>query len=115
MHLLTAPTDLAHVVYTPSSDVEQEARDLRDALHEARNALDTMRDEMGDQFGPDFAAVFHTHIQMLEDKGFVAKLDDAVRESGNALESLRRVVATYRKTFERIEDPYFRERAFKYQ
>jgi phosphoenolpyruvate-protein phosphotransferase len=54
--------------------------------------------------------VFHTHIQILEDKGFVAKLRKAVHETGNARNALVEVLAAYRKTFGRIEDPYFRDR-----
>ena len=80
------------------------------ALQEARRALDDTREEVGDQFGPDFSAVFHTHIQILEDKGFVAKLREEVRETGNAYEALRNVLEAYRRTFARIEDPYFRDR-----
>jgi phosphotransferase system enzyme I (PtsP) len=110
VYRLPAPADLVHLDYTPSSDVEQEARDLTEALHEARRELDSVSEDLGDQFGPDFAAVFHTHIQILEDKAFVAKLDEEVRQTGSALEALRAVLAAYRKTFQRIEDPYFRER-----
>ena len=112
VYKLGEPFDLARVDYTPSEDREQEENDLVRALHEARRELDVTRGDMGEQFGPDFAAVFHTHIQILEDKGFVAKLRDAVRERGNALEALRNVLNAYRRTFERIEDPYFRERAW---
>jgi len=36
------------------------------------------------RFGPDFAAVFHTHIQILEDKGFVQKLERELARTGNA-------------------------------
>ena len=108
---LADPLDLSELEYTPSSDVSREEQDLVSAIHDARRDLDATRDEIGDQFGPDFAAVFHTHIQILEDKGFVAKLSDEVRRTGNALTGLRNVLAAYRRTFERIEDPYFRDRA----
>jgi phosphotransferase system enzyme I (PtsP) len=104
--------DFANVTYEPSESAEQEEADVMRAILEARRELDDTRDEMGEQFGPDFAAVFHTHIQILEDTGFLEKLKDAVRRTGNALEALRSVLAIYRKTFERIEDPYFRERAW---
>ena len=33
-----------------------------------------------------------------------------MEQHGSALEALRRVVDSYRQTFDRIEDPYFRER-----
>ena len=81
-------------------------------LEQARRQLDATREDMGEKFGPEFAAVFHTHIQILEDKGFVNRLREAVREGRNAVEALRSVLAVYRKSFERIADPYFRERAW---
>jgi phosphotransferase system enzyme I (PtsP) len=104
---LEDPIDLAGLDYTPNPEVEREERDLLDALQVARREVDDMREDLGEKFGPEFAAVFHTHIQILEDKGFVAKLRQAVRRTGNALEALRDVLDAYRKTFERIQDPYF--------
>ncbi|MEE8473919.1 MAG: phosphoenolpyruvate--protein phosphotransferase [Myxococcota bacterium] len=107
---LRDPLDLRRLDYTPSDDPEQEENDLLNALQGARRVLDDMREDLGDQFGPDLAAVFHTHIQILEDKGFVSKLRSEVQTTGNALEALRNVVAAYRRTFDRIQDAYFRER-----
>ena len=40
----------------------------------------------------------------------MAKLREAVRSNGNAFLALRDVLDAYRKTFGRIEDPYFRDR-----
>ena len=110
VYRLQDPIDLAHLDYTPSSDARQEQRDLSDALVEARRELDAVREDVSDRFGVEFAAVFNTHIQILEDKGFVAKLESEVQRSGNALDALRAVLDDYRRIFERIEDPYFRER-----
>jgi len=112
IHLLSVPVDLDQLSYTPGADAEQEEADLFKALHDARLELDDTRDDMEEQFGPDFAAVYQTHVQILEDKGFVSKLQTKVRENGNALEALRSVLAVYRTTFERISDPYFRERVW---
>jgi len=108
---LPDPLDLSRLEYVPSPDAPAEERDLLAAIHEARRELDETREDMGEQFGPDFAAVFHTHVQILEDKGFVAKLRTEVRATRNALSALRNVLAAYRSTFERIADPYFRDRA----
>jgi len=110
VHRLENPLDLAELDYQPSADPAREEQDLMRALHDARRALDATREEVGDQFGPDFSAVFHTHIQILEDKGFVAKLRDEVRQSANAHVALRNVLETYQRTFGRIQDPYFRDR-----
>lgn len=110
VHRLEDPVDLAHVDYAPSPDVAQEREDLMRAVLEARRELDDVRDDMAERFGPEFAAVFNTHIQFLEDKGFTGRLERAVREKGDALQALRAVLEAYRQTFSRIEDPYFRER-----
>jgi len=110
IHHLANPLDFAELEYTPTGDPAREEEDLIRALHEARRGLDENREGLEARFGPDFAAVFHTHVQILEDKGFVAKLRDEVRSAGNALEALRNVLAAYNKTFARIEDPYFRDR-----
>lgn len=110
VHRLESPLDLAQLDYQPSTDPAQERRDLSLAIAEARREIDEMREVVGERFGPEFAAVFYTQIQILEDAGFVQSLEEAVEREGNALLSLRQVLDAYRATFERIEDPYFRER-----
>ena len=102
--------DLDTIEYQPAAEVAKEHADFESAMSEARREIAEMRDVVRDRFGPEFAAVFHTQIQILEDKGFVQNVTQAIDETRNARESLRRVLDTYRKTFERIEDPYFRER-----
>ena len=111
IYRLENPLDLAGLDYRRAPTRSARSRTCCGALQEARRELDDNRDEVGDRFGPDFSAVFHTHIQILEDKGFVAKL----RERGaRHRQRPRRRCATcstaYRATFARIEDPYFRDR-----
>ncbi len=102
--------DLDRIDYQPNRDLAQEHADLRAALEEARREIADMQEVVRDRFGPEFAAVFHTQIQILEDKGFVQNLTQGVDRTHNARDALRSVLATYRETFDRIEDPYFRER-----
>lgn len=110
VYRLENPVDLAHLDYLPSDDPDREQADLMDALAEARREIDENRERLGDRFGPEFAAVFYTQMQILEDKGFVNSLEQGVERERNALAALRQVLEAYRATFDRIEDPYFRER-----
>jgi phosphotransferase system enzyme I (PtsP) len=110
IHFLDDPVDLESINYVPNPDSKQERRDLLDALAEARRELHDVRDEVGERFGPEFAAVFNTHIQILEDKGFVAKLEENVGRTGSGLQAIREVLAAYQDMFARIENPFFRER-----
>jgi phosphotransferase system enzyme I (PtsP) len=105
-----SPVDLTRLDYEPSVDPRLEKRDLLEALSKARLDIDGMRVAVGERFGPEFAAVFHTQMQILEDKGFVGKLERAVEQKRDALRALRSVLRDYRRTFDAIEDPYFRER-----
>jgi phosphotransferase system enzyme I (PtsP) len=110
IYRLETPLDLERLDYTPNGDPEREVEELMDAIGEARRELDGMREKLGSKFGLDLAAVFQTHIQILEDKGFVAKLRREALATGNALTALTNVIGTYRNTFQRMSDPYFRER-----
>jgi len=104
------PVDLEQLPYQPSADVAQEQRDFISAMSQARRQIEDMRDVVQERFGPEFAAVFHAQLQILEDKGFLQNVSQAIQESGNARDALRSVLDTYRATFEAIEDPYLRER-----
>ena len=110
VYRLQNPLDLAELEYQPKDAADAEEADLLQAIAVVRRDLDDNREELGDKFGPEFSAVFHTHIQILEDKGFLSKLRQAVRETGNACAALQDVLSAYRKTFGRIKDPYFRDR-----
>src|SRR5262249_23445329 len=104
------PLDLAVLEYTPRPNADAEENDLLQAVQLVRRDLEHKPQGLGDRFGPDFSAVFYTHIQILEDKGFVAKLRKAIQETGNARSALVEVLTAYRKTFSRIQDAYFRDR-----
>ena len=104
------PVDLERIDYVPQGTPEGERADLRTALGEARREIEENREKVGERFGPEFAAIFHTQIQILEDKGFVQNLEQHVMREGNAVVALRAVLDSYLKTFEQIEDDYFRER-----
>lgn len=110
IYFLGDAVDLEAVDYTPSAQLAHERRDLMNALEEARRELHDLREDVGDRFGPDFAAIFNTHIQILEDKGFLGKLEEQLVHTGNGVEAVRRVLAEYGRMFSSIEDPYFRER-----
>jgi phosphotransferase system enzyme I (PtsP) len=110
VHRLRNPVRMDSTEYRSSGNAQTEARELRRAVAEARREIDGMRDTMGERFGPEFAAVFYTQVQILEDKGFIQGLEQAVVREANAFAALRSVLDDYRKTFERIEDPFFRER-----
>ena len=110
VHRVDNPVDFESVAYSPRESLADEREDLLRALSDTRSEIEEAREVSRARFGPEFAAVFHTQIQILEDKGFVDNIEEAIEEKKNALLAVRSVLDTYRETFERIEDEYFRER-----
>lgn len=104
------PVDLAQQPYQPAASTGEEQARFKQAMERALREIEDMRDIVQDRFGPEFAAVFHAQIQILEDKGFVSNVAQAIEMGGSAREALASVLDMYRRTFEKIEDPYFRER-----
>lgn len=57
------------------------------------------------------AAIFHTHLMILEDRGFISKVLDHIENDYGAIRAVDDVVESYVEAFSRMEDPYLRERS----
>ncbi len=57
------------------------------------------------------AAIFHTHLMILEDRGFISKVLDHIEHDQGAVRAVDNVVESYVEAFSRMEDPYLRERS----
>ncbi len=110
MYFLGDAIDFSRIEYTADPDAEQEMAALRRAVERSLTELHALRDDVAGRFGPDFAAVFNTHIQILEDKGFVSKIEAITERDGDALLAVKSVLDEYSQMFQAIEDPYFKER-----
>ena len=115
VYFLGDAIDFARIEYAPEPRVEDELGALKRAVDRALSELHALRDDVGGRFGPDFAAVFNTHIQILEDKGFVGKIETITSEGGDALAAVRTVLDEYSQMFRSMDDPYFRERGVDVQ
>ena len=60
-------SDQGLVDYVPRKTGGEERRDLLADLSEERREIDDMREVVGERFGPEFAAVFYTQMQILQD------------------------------------------------
>ena len=59
-----------------------------DMLRETVRQLNDLRGAVGERFGEELADVFTTHIIVLEDQGFRAKLRRGVERHGNGARAL---------------------------
>lgn len=84
---------------------------LKRAFFETRRDLEGLISVLKERTGGGDARVFECHLMMLEDPALVGAAENLVREERlNAEAAVRRTVNKARATFERMNDPYFRER-----
>jgi len=57
------------------------------------------------------AAIFHTHLMILEDRGFSGKITELIEQGNGATRAVHEVVQGYLEVFGAMEDPYLRERS----
>jgi len=80
------------------------------ALEKARIHTIYMEKRMGEILSEADAAIFHSHLMILEDRGFIRKISTLIDEGVGAHRAVNQVVEDYVAAFARMEDPYLRER-----
>ncbi len=84
---------------------------LRRAMDETRHELEDLIAELRTRTGRTDVRVFECHLMLLEDAVLVAETEEHVtRDRLNAEAAVRRTMNGARAQFERMNDPYFRER-----
>ncbi len=92
-------------------DVEKELQKLDLTLEKTRIQTLFLEKRVAERLSQNDAAIFHTHLMILEDRSFMEKLRNEIRLGHGVSFSLKKIVAEYIEVFERMEDPYLRERA----
>ena len=99
-------------VYDESdTDVDRELQRLQDALEETRIHTLILEKRVARKLSEEDAAIFHTHLMILEDRAFQDQLISEINAGHSAPYALKKVISSYTETFSNMEDPYLRERA----
>ncbi len=102
---------LADVFDEENVDTEAEIQRLDEALRKTRIQTLYLEKRVADQLTQEDAAIFHTHLMILEDRGFIEKLHDQIDDGHSAPYALKKVIGGYIEAFATMEDVYLRERA----
>ncbi|MBC8019444.1 MAG: phosphoenolpyruvate--protein phosphotransferase [Verrucomicrobia bacterium] len=81
------------------------------ALEKAKIQTLYMEKRVSETLSEDDAAIFHTHLMILEDRGFSSKVYDLVEQDVGATRAVHEVVQHYVQAFSAMADPYLRERS----
>ncbi len=93
------------------ADPSGEMARLDKAIEESRVQTILLEKQVAGRLAEADAGIFHTHLMVLEDRGFLEKLHREVARGHGAATAVRVAVAEYLEAFGRMEDPYLRERA----
>ena len=111
--LYAGDRDIALPEYTlPESRIGAELARYREARAETRRQLEGVVTDVSSRVDGAEADIFRNHLVMLEDETIISSVENIIRDERlNAEAAIHRVSDSFRKTFERMNDPYLRERA----
>lgn len=89
----------------------EEQRKFSLALEKAKIQTIYMEKRVSEKLSEDDAAIFHTHLMILEDRSFLSKITDLIEQGTGATRAVHDVVHHYVQAFGAMEDPYLRERS----
>jgi phosphotransferase system enzyme I (PtsP) len=110
-HILDERLGFADILDEDQVEIEDELKRLEDALEKTRIQTLFLEKRVAERLTRDDAAIFHTHLMILEDRSFLDKLRREIEQGHSAPYSLEKIVGGYVEAFQRMEDPYLRERA----
>jgi phosphotransferase system enzyme I (PtsI) len=97
--------------FLPRDAVEDELERLNRAIAAATAEIERHREKVEKQLGKEYAAIFSAHVQMLNDRGLRAKLEEMIRQRHYSPEySVSRALRHYAKVIQSL-DGVMQERA----
>ncbi|MDD2309413.1 MAG: phosphoenolpyruvate--protein phosphotransferase [Desulfuromonadaceae bacterium] len=89
----------------------EERHKFSQALEKAKIQTIYMEKRVSETLSADDAAIFHTHLMILEDRSFSAKVADLIERGMGVARAVHDVTQHYIQAFSAMEDPYLRERS----
>jgi phosphotransferase system enzyme I (PtsP) len=110
-NILEERLGFADILDEKDIDPIEETRRLDNALEETRIQTLFLEKKMAERMSEQESSIFHTHLMILEDRGFIDRLYVGIKKGHSAPYMLEKVVSGFIEAFERMDDPYLRERA----
>lgn len=98
--------------FLPRDAVEDELERLNNAFASAIKEVEHNRQQVAEQLGDEYAAIFSAHLQMLEDRRLHEEIESMIRTRHYSPEyAVSRALRRYAKVFQTIRGAYMAERA----
>ncbi len=109
--LVRGTANLDSVPSRPCADPEAEVAFFLQCLANVRDDIGRLAKHMAPQLRPEENALFDAYVSMLDDAAIGHEVIARIRGGEWAQGALSQVMLEHVRTFERVEDPYLRERA----
>ena len=109
--LVQTHINLSDVSLRKVYDLDGEKHRYFTAVEATRNDIQSMSDRMATHLPADALAIFDIYLQMLDAASLGHEIVDKIKDGWCAVSALKIVVEGYVSEFEKMEDPYIRERA----
>jgi phosphotransferase system enzyme I (PtsP) len=110
-HILDNKCGLADIFDDDNVDIETELNSLHSALQETRIQTLFLEKRVAQRLSEQDAAIFNTHLMILEDRSFIDQMENKIRSGHSAQYALKKVIEHYMDAFAKMDDAYLRERA----
>ncbi|MEA3464782.1 MAG: phosphoenolpyruvate--protein phosphotransferase [Thermodesulfobacteriota bacterium] len=111
VHVLDYKCGLADILEENNIDIDKEIDRLHVALNETRIQTLFLEKRVAERLSEQDAAIFHTHLMILEDRSFTDQMINEIRRGHSAPYALKKVISQYTEAFAKMDDAYLRERA----
>jgi len=96
---------------TKSGSVQDELTKLEKALESTIIQTIYMEKKVNELLSANDAAIFHTHLMILEDRAFTSRIEEMISQGSSAAWAVHETVQEYVEAFAKMADPYLRERS----
>lgn len=104
------PSHIPSTAYR-SGDPGEELERFSKAVEEAKIQTLYLEKQVARSMSEEDAAIFHTHLMILEDRGFIARVTEQIESGSNAFQAIVDTVDQYVSAFSQMDDPYLRARS----
>ncbi len=111
IHILDNECGLSEILDEDNVDSAIERKRLQEALEETRIQTLFLEKRVAQRLSEQDAAIFHTHLMILEDRSFTDQMYNEIDNGHNAPYALKKIISQYTEAFAKMDDAYLRERA----
>lgn len=110
-HLIDNTLGMAEFGEQENLDPTVHLKRLYEAIEKSQIETLCLEKRVADRLGEEDAAIFHSHLMILQDRVLIDKVRAQIEQGRSASGAVKHIVAEYVEAFRRMDDAYLRERA----